>query len=348
MLFRSACAVAAAAACAFAQTPPYSGTIFNFPDAFLDTDPTTLTGVTYAGQQRKTVYDRRAGYIAIDAYVFTATFSDGAAPWSIMVNPEFDRAEAKALAEKYSRSIGQMPHCIRAGLTGAVIHDGNNPWGGGDPLTIHHGQGLSYERQGIVTETMIHESTHAGFDRKYYTADWDAAAKADGNYISTYARDNPAREDHSETFLCWLVARHKKDRVSAADFGKITATVPNRIAWYDAKDFNLSPVPGATGAARGTGRTGAPFALHAGGFDPALSGIAIRYRVGRPSRISLQILDSRGRIVRTLAREKTDPGSYLAVWDARSDAGREVPGGTYIYRLTAGGFQAARSLTLPR
>jgi hypothetical protein len=105
-----------------------------------------------------------------------------------MVNPEFDQAEAKALAGKYARNIGQMPHCIRACLTGAVIHDGDNPWGGGDPLTIHHGQGLSYERQGIVTETMIHESTHAGFDRKYDTADWSAAAKADGNYISTYAR----------------------------------------------------------------------------------------------------------------------------------------------------------------
>jgi hypothetical protein len=233
---------------AFAQAPPYSGTIFNFPNSFKDSDPTTLTGVTYAGQQRKTVFDRRpAGMITINAHVYTATFNDSAAPWSIMVNPEFSQETAKSLAEKYARSIGQMPHCIRAGLSGAVIHDGVNPWGGGDPLTIHHGQGLDYERQGIVTETMIHESTHAGFDRKYYTADWAAAAKADGNYISTYARDNPSSEDHSETFLCWLVIRYKRDRISAADYAKITAAVPNRILWYDGKNLKVGPVEGGTG-----------------------------------------------------------------------------------------------------
>jgi hypothetical protein len=240
--------IALMATCLSAQQPPYSGTIFNFPDSFTDTDPTTLTGVTYAGQQRKTVYDRRAGNISINAYVYTATFSDGAAPWSIMVNPEFSQDTAKALAEKYSRNIGQMPHCIRSGLSGAVIHAGVNPWGGGDPLTIHHGQGLDYERQGIVTETMIHESTHAGFDRQFYTADWDAATKADGIFISTYARDNPMREDHSESFLCWVAIRYKRDRISAADYTKITATIPNRIKWYDAKAFPMSPVAGGSSA----------------------------------------------------------------------------------------------------
>jgi hypothetical protein len=144
------------------------------------------------------------------------------------------------------------------------------------------------------------------------------------------------------------VARYKKERISASDFGRITATVPNRIEWYDAKDFNLSPVTGVTGVAREAGLPAAPFALQAEGSDPALSGVAIGYQVGKPARISLQILDSRGRIVRTLAREKADPGRYRTVWDTRSDAGRKVPGGTYVYRLTAGDFQAARSLALPR
>lgn len=264
-----------------AQQPPYSGTIFNFPNSFTDADPTTLTGVAYAGQQRKTVYDRRAGNISINAYVYTATFGDGAAPWSIMVNPEFSQDTAKALAEKYARNIGQMPFCIRSGLSGAVIHAGVNPWGGGDPLTIHHGQGLDYERQGIVTETMIHESTHAGFDRQYYTADWDAAAKADGIFISTYARDNPLREDHSESFLCWIAIRYKRDRISAADYAKITAAIPNRIAWYDAKDFPVSPVVG------GSTMIARRLPESAGGR-----------LAGRPSRSGSRTLDLRGRFIR--------------------------------------------------
>lgn len=272
------------AAAIHAQQPPYSGTIFNFPGSFTDADPTTLTGVAYVGQQRKTVYDRRAGNISIEAYVYTATFGDGAAPWSIMVNPEFTQDTAKALAERYARNIGQMPLCIRSGLSGAVIHAGVNPWGGGDPLTLHHGQGLEYARQGIVTETLIHESTHAAFDRRFYTADWDAAAKADGNFISTYARDNPLREDHAESFLCWLAIRYKRDRISAADHGKITAAIPNRIEWYDAKGFPVSPVIGGTSAiARGR---------------PAVETGSLAYR---PAGSGLRIFDLRGRIIRSLS-----------------------------------------------
>jgi hypothetical protein len=223
--------------------PPYSGTIFNFPNSFTDADPTALASVTYVGRQQKSVYDRRPnGNISINSYAYTATFTDGAAAWTLWVNPEFTQDSATKLAEKYARNIGQMPHCTRAGLSGAVIHDGDNPWGGGNPLTIHHIQGLAYERQGIITETMIHEATHAAFDRIYYNATWSTAVQADGEYISTYARDNPTREDHSETFLCWLVARHKRDRISATDYNRITATVPNRLAWYDAMNFNLSPI----------------------------------------------------------------------------------------------------------
>lgn len=229
----------------WAQTsqPPYSGTIFNFPNAFTDSDPSALATITYIGRQQKSVYDRRPnGNISINSYAYTATFTDGAAAWTLWVNPEFTQDSAAKLAAKYAHHIGQMPHCTRAGLSGAVIHDGDNPWGGGNPLTIHHIQGLAYERQGIVTETMIHEATHAAFDRLYYNASWSTAAQADGQFISTYARDNPTREDHSETFLCWLVARHKRDRISATDYNRITTAVPNRLAWYDAMDFNLSPV----------------------------------------------------------------------------------------------------------
>jgi hypothetical protein len=38
------------------------------------------------------------------------------------------------------------------------------------------------------------------------------------------------------------VARHKRDRISTTDYNRITATVPNRLTWYDGMNFNLSPV----------------------------------------------------------------------------------------------------------
>jgi hypothetical protein len=340
--------IAVAAACAFAQ-PPFAGTIFDFPDSFKDSDPTTLTTVTYVGQQQKNVFDRRAGNININAYVFTAAFNDGANTCAMMVNPEFSLTEAKALAEKYARNIGQMPMCIRSGLTGAVIHDGNNPWGGGNPLTIHHGQGLNYERQGIVTETMIHEASHAIFDRVFYTKDWYDTAKADGEYISTYARDYPGREDHSETFLCWLVARYKKDRIPATHFTKITATVPNRMKYYDGKNFNLSPVVGGTTAAFGDGLPpSAPYGSLTNFYNPFRSEITIGYQVEKPSRISLQILDMQGRIIRTLAQEQAGLGRHWKIWDTFNDAGQRVPGGAYVSRLIAGESPEFQSMVLSR
>ena len=74
--------LAAAAICAFAQQPPYSGTIFNFPNSFIDTDPTTTAGVAYVGREQRTVYDRRYGNVSINSYKFTLSFNDGAAAWS--------------------------------------------------------------------------------------------------------------------------------------------------------------------------------------------------------------------------------------------------------------------------
>ena len=184
-----------------------------------------------------------------------------------------------------------------------------NPWGGGNPLTIHHGQGLSYERSGIVTETMIHEATHAAFDRIYYDAKWKEAAAADGQFISTYARDYPNQEDHSETFLCWLAVRHKKDRIPQADYAKITATVPNRLKWYDGMDFKLSPMPGGvTAVNQGRPAWSAPFALLAGRYDPVRSSVDIAYEVSGSAPIVLQVWDMQGGLIRTLAKEQARSG----------------------------------------
>ncbi|MBN1130895.1 MAG: T9SS type A sorting domain-containing protein [Chitinispirillaceae bacterium] len=344
MVFKLALIFAVSVSCLFAQ--PYSGTIFNFPNSFKDDDPTALSEVTYKGQESRRVYDRRVGSVTLNVYVYIASFSDGCPAWDMMVNPEFSQIEAKALAEKYARNIGQMPICVRTGITGAAIHAGSNPWGGGNPLTIHTGQGDSYERQGIVTETMIHEATHAAFDRKYYTAEWAAAAKADGQYISSYARDNPTSEDHSETFLCWLAARYKKDRISSTDYTKITTTVPKRLKWYDDMNFNLSPINGTGIAGNHNPARSAAFTLIANYPNPFLSQTTIGYTIVNPSPVTLQILDMKGRVIRTLAQETADAGRYQKVWDAHNDAGQKVSSGTYIFKLIAGELLITRNMVL--
>ena len=54
---------------------------------------------------------------------------------------------------------------------------------------------------------------------------WTAAQAADPDFISTYARDNPTREDVAETFLPYLALRYRPDRISRS----LAATKGNQL-----------------------------------------------------------------------------------------------------------------------
>jgi FlgD Ig-like domain len=60
--------------------------------------------------------------------------------------------------------------------------------------------------------------------------------------------------------------------------------------------------------------------------------IALRFR--RKHVLTVEILDSRGRVVKTLAQEETVPNGVFAVrWHGRDDAGRKLPDGEYKPRF---------------
>ena len=62
---------------------------------------------------------------------------------------------------------------------------------------------------------------------------WLRAARADRNYISIYARDNPGREDITESIVPWYALRCRPDRLSQNDLRTICSAIPNRIAYLD-------------------------------------------------------------------------------------------------------------------
>jgi hypothetical protein len=41
-----------------------------------------------------------------------------------------------------------------------------------------------------------------------------------------------------------------------------------------------------------------------------------------------------------------NPGKYRLIWDARNEAGVDVPSGQYFYRFTAGRYVKARAMLL--
>jgi len=225
--------------------PPFSGTIFLDPDIITESDPTTHQGVVDVGRGNRTMFDRRVnGWVYLNAFLFKASFSDGL-EIEIQVNPEFSNATtALAEATKYAPVIGRLPRSLRAGVKTVWIHKGTKPFGGGNNnLLIHTGQADQYSASGILEETFVHEAAHTSLDAEHASArGWLAAQVADGEFISTYARDHPNREDIAESFLPYLAFRYRSERISQSLANTISQTIPNRIAYFDSQEFDMNPI----------------------------------------------------------------------------------------------------------
>lgn len=227
----------------YAQKPPYSGTIFIEKDIITASDSSTFVSSTYIGQGTRRVFDRRiSGMDTINAYLFKIVWSDGLTTEAV-VNPEFGSDEAAIEASKYGKIVGQIPKCLRIDVKGIWIHKGIKPFGGGNrSILIHTGQTALYEKQGILEETLVHEASHTSLDAIHASAEsWVAAQKSDSAFISTYARDNPRREDIAESFLLWMAVRQCTNRISEKTYNTVMSTMPNRIKYFDTHIFDIEP-----------------------------------------------------------------------------------------------------------
>ena len=227
------------------KEPPFHGTIFLDPNILTEDDPTTFVGLTAEGQAEHTMFDRRVNdWITAEPYLFRAAYDDGLSI-EIQVNPEFGSPEAAlAEAEKYAPIFGQLPTVLRKDVETSWIHKGVNPFGGGNNnLLIHTGQSDLYERDGILEETLVHEASHSSLDAEHARAEgWKAAQAADPVFISTYARDNPEREDIAETFLLWLALRYREERLPPELVATVKQSIPNRLAYFDGGELEMYPV----------------------------------------------------------------------------------------------------------
>ena len=225
--------------------PPFSGTIFIDPDIITAADSTTFTNIVYTGQGIRNVYDRRCNCFSnMNAFLFNARYNDGFTV-EVQVNPEFTNSTMATVdATKYATVIGRLPTYARSRVQTVWLHKGVNPFGGGNNnLLIHTGQAALYETDGILEETFVHESGHTSLDPTNAAAPgWIAAQNADPNFISTYARDNPTREDVAESILCWLAVRHRSSRISLSLSNTIATNIPNRLAYFDSLNLEMYPI----------------------------------------------------------------------------------------------------------
>ena len=160
----------------------------------------------------------------------------------VQVNPEFEFIKAQEYARQYADATGKLPKALRHYVRSVCIHDGDKLFGGGiDYLLIHVKQGDNYIIEGILEEILIHEACHTSLDYYAYYDNWIDAQKKDNNYISTYARDNPAREDIAESFLAYFAVTYRKDRISQNTYDTIMRIIPNRIKFFDSLNLDMYP-----------------------------------------------------------------------------------------------------------
>jgi hypothetical protein len=77
--------------------------------------------------------------------------------------------------------------------------------------------------------------------------------------------------------------------------------------------------------------------------NPAHPGTRIPFRLEQEADVSLAVWDLSGRLVRQLVSGVRPAGSHAVDWDGRDDHGRDLPTGTYFYRLDIDGRPATRA-----
>jgi hypothetical protein len=68
----------------------------------------------------------------------------------------------------------------------------------------------------------------------------------------------------------------------------------------------------------------------------------IGFSLSKDSRITLRVVDARGRVVRKLFDGRQPAGEHNLVWNARGDDGREVRSGVYFIELLTGNERLSR------
>lgn len=215
--------------------PPYSGTIFLDGDIITSQDRSVFKSLRAAGTEKRSIYDRRKeAYITARVHLFEVRFRDGLRT-TVQVNAEFPARAARREARKYTVVLGRLPRLLRTRMLTVTVNNGKKLYGGGgDDVLIHTGMTKEYERDGILEETLMHELAHTSIDPKYTDAPkWRAAQRKDPTFISTYARDNPDREDLAESVVPWFGVRYRASRMDREMVRTIKRSIPNRIRFFN-------------------------------------------------------------------------------------------------------------------
>ena len=232
--------------------PPFGGTMWDLPDLITPSDYTVYSTSSYQGIETRLFYDKSIpDFINYPAHIYKVNFGDGLSV-DFEIYSEFTEDEANSIKQKYAPLMGQLGKELRKNIKSIEFLKGE------EGASAQRSEDLNYANitlhidwlnnivetrpDGDKTEELfIHESAHLSIDPYVYgKQEWADAVSLDGNYISTYAQDNPDSEDIAETFQAYIAVKYFPDRISNSLRDTILSVCLNRFKYFDSLNLDLS------------------------------------------------------------------------------------------------------------
>jgi len=232
--------------------PLYPNSVVSNDLEFIATsDESAFACLAFKGRRTAEMPDRRKdGLMAKQTFIFEARYTDGTSV-GIWAHPDFKTKEnAMESVEPVAEAVGKLSTLMRKTLDHVVIHRGDAVAFGEDMghfFVLYSDNIKTRIRNHDLEETVFHESVHATLDQKYKSSKkWRAAQKADGDFITKYAKRLPMKEDLAESGLfAWAIIMHP-GRLPAKVEARARKIMPNRIAFFE-ELFLAGPVFRTTG-----------------------------------------------------------------------------------------------------
>ncbi len=251
-------------------SPPLLGSNFRFP-TIRSNVPTAFTNLVKFGEQDKDICTKDSGYhFTARCLIYRAYYSDGQTINFVVNSLAFPtESSAEWWVEARGKLLGQLPVFLRQyvveiqkvrdesnGRTAAYVSAARKSNGslasGGNLITI-------YNDNNDPAGVMVHELGHV-YDNMRNTAkaqsvsrQWLNAISSDNRHITDYAATNGS-EDFAESMMIFTLLNmnpnHLESRNNSNTFGvcipteadkqRIRQAIPNRFAWFESQNLNLS------------------------------------------------------------------------------------------------------------
>ncbi len=166
---------------------------------------------------------------------------------------------------------------------------------------------------------------------------WEESPEEDFDYFTVYGSDDG--DFQAAVFIGYTIDIHLDVSGDAYAYYHVTATdFAGNEGEPATTDNTFAGVAG--------GSVPAAFALGRNTPNPFAVRTEVAFEVPSTARVSLQVVDVGGRVVRSLVDRTLAAGRYSVGWDGRDGTGREMGPGVYFVRMAAGEFSATRKMML--